>query len=92
MNENTTDITQMPYAKWLEEALRRISMLPMQTIVILGITETGDTHTDYYNASMGDKLLLAGLIQQDAMYDSLEANGFIKNEDDYEEDNDGEEE
>ena len=43
---------------------------------------------------MGDKLLLAGLIQQDAMLDTLEANGIIKSEDDYEEDenDDGKEE
>lgn len=86
MNEKSTDITQMPYASWLEEALRRISMLPMRTLVILGITESGDTYNDYYNASMGDKLLIAGLVQQDAMFDSLEANGIIKSEDDYEED------
>lgn len=81
MNENpTTDITKMPYAQWLEEALRRISMLPMRTLVIIGITESGETYNDYYNATMGDKLLIAGLVQQDAMFDSLEANGIIKNE------------
>lgn len=80
MNKNSTDITKMPYAQWLEEALRRISMLPMRTLVIIGITESGETYNDYYNATMGDKLLIAGLVQQDAMFDSLEANGIIKNE------------
>ena len=94
MNENIIDITKMPYAEWLEEALKRISMLPMRTLVILGIDEQGDTHVDTYGASMGDKLLLSGLIQQDAMLDTLEANGIIKSEDDYEEDenDDGKEE
>lgn len=45
---------------------------------------------------MGDKILLSGLIQQDAMFDSLEANGIIQYDnddgDDTEEDTDGEEE
>ena len=94
MNENIIDITKMPYAEWLEEALKRISMLPMRTLVILGIDEQGDTYVDYYGASIGDKLLLSGLIQQDAMLDTLEANGIITSEDDYEEDenDDGKEE
>lgn len=91
MNENSTDITKMPYAQWLEEALTNITALPMRTLVILGITEGGDMYNDYYNASIGDKIMIAGLIQQDAMYDSLEANGHIKIEDD-EEDSNGEEE
>mgnify|MGYP006891090556 CR=1 FL=1 len=89
MNENSTDITKMPYAQWLEEALKNITALPMRTLVILGITEGGDMYNDYYNASIGDKLMIAGLVQQDAMYDSLEVNGHIKIEDD-EEDSNGE--
>lgn len=50
-------------------------------------TEDGEIHSNYYNTTMADKLLLSGLIQQDAMLDSLEANGFIKFEDDEEDDN-----
>lgn len=92
MNKNSTDITKMPYAQWLEEALRRVSMLPTRTLAIMGITEDGDTYIDYYNASMGDKIMIAGLVQQDAMYDSLEVSGLIKLEDDEEESNGEEEE
>ena len=67
---------------------------PYENSCYTGIDERGDTYVDYYGASMGDKLLLAGLIQQDAMLDTLEANGIIKSEDDYEEDenDDGKEE
>jgi hypothetical protein len=90
MNNNPNDITNMPYASWLEESLQRISSLPMRALVMIGITEDGDTYNDYYNATMGDKLLIAGLIQQDAMLDTLEANGLIATTD--EEDTDGEEE
>ena len=78
MNNNENDIREMPYAEWLEGALRRISAMPMRTLILIGITEDGDTYNDYYNAAMGDKLIIAWLIQQDAMLDTLEANGYIK--------------
>lgn len=73
MNNNENDIREMPYAEWLEGALRRISVMPMRTLILIGITEDGDTYNDYYNATMGDKLMIAGMIQQDAMLDTLEA-------------------
>ena len=38
---------------------------------------------------MGDKLLVAGIIQQDAMFDSLAANGVIDYDDDEENEDDG---
>ena len=37
---------------------------------------------------MGDKLMIAGLIQQDAMLDTLEANGYIKSMDGDDEEDD----
>lgn len=89
MNNNENDIREMPYAEWLEGALRRISVMPMRTLILIGITEDGGTYNDYYNATMGDKLMIAGLIQQDAMLDTLEANGYVKSMDD---DNDDDEE
>ena len=90
MNNNENDIREMPYAEWLEGALRRISVMPMRTLILIGITEDGDTYNDYYNATMGDKLMIAGLIQQDAMLDTLEANGYIKSMDDNENEEDDE--
>ena len=88
MNNNENDIREMSYAEWLEGALRRISVMPMRTLILIGITEDGDTYNDYYNATMGDKLMIAGMIQQGAMLDTLEANGYIKsmNDDDEEDD------
>lgn len=76
------NITEMPYAKWLEQSLSDISALPIRGIAIVGITEDGDAYTNYYNTSMADKLVLAGLINQDAMFDSMAANGVIDYEDD----------
>ena len=92
MNNNENDIREMPYAEWLEGALRRISAMPMRTLILIGITEDGDTYNDYYNAAMGDKLMIAGLIQQDAMLDTLEANGYVKSIDDDNDDDDEEDE
>lgn len=95
MTEKKNNITDMPYAKWLEQTLRDISNIPVRGIVVSCILEDGNTYTNYWKTSMGDKILLSGLIQQDAMFDSLEANGFIQygdDGDDTEEDTDGEEE
>ena len=79
------NITEMPYAKWLEQSLSDISALPIRGIAIVGITEGGDAYTNYYNTSMADKLVLSGLINQDAMFDSMASNGIIEYEDDDEE-------
>ena len=96
MTEKKNNITDMPYAKWLEQALHDISDIPVRGMVISCVLEDGNTYTNYWKTSMGDKVLIAGLIQQDAMFDSLEANGVIQYDnddgDDTEEDTDGEEE
>ena len=88
MNNHENDLIDMPYAESLEGALRRISVMPMRTLILIGITEDGDTYNDYYNATMGDKLMIAGMIQQDAMLDTLEANGYINSMDDDDEGDD----
>lgn len=96
MTEKKNNITDMPYAKWLEQTLRDISNIPVRGMVVSCILEDGNTYTNYWKTSMGDKILLSGLIQQDAMFDSLEANGVIQYDnddgDDTEEDTDDEEE
>lgn len=94
MSKNT-NITEMLYAKWLEQSLRDISVFPIRGIALAATTEDGETYTNYYNISMADKLVLAGLIQQDATLDMMAANGIIEYQDDdsdEEEDDNGEEE
>ena len=91
MNEKSNDITEKPYAEWLEEILSDICSMPIRSLVMIGITEDGDMYNGYYNASAADKILMSGLIQQDAMIDTLEATGLINSTGD-EEENDGEEE
>lgn len=81
-------ITEMPYAQWLEQTLRDISALKIRAIALVGIAENGDSYTNYYNTSMADKLVLSGLMQQDATLDMMAANGIIE----YQNDEDSEEE
>lgn len=92
MNKKSDDILEQPYAEWLEETLSNISTKPIRSLVMIGITEDGDMYNGYYNASVADKILMSGLIQQDAMIDTLEAAGLINTTNGDEEENDGEEE
>ena len=82
MADEKTDITKMPYAKWLEQTLHDISSFPVKGIALLVCTDSGDSYTNYYNVSMADKLIMAGLIQHDSTLDMLAANGLIQYEDD----------
>ena len=77
---NNIDITEMPYAQWLEQTLRGISELPVRGIALVGVLDNGDIYTDYYNISMADKLVLSGVINQDATLDMLAAQGIINYE------------
>lgn len=92
MNENSNDITEKPYAKWLEEILSDICAAPIRALAMIGITDDGKMFNGYYNASVADKILMSGLIQQAAMIDTLEAAGLINTINGDEEENDGEEE
>lgn len=91
-NKNT--ITDMPYATWLEQVLHDILDLPIKGITFTGILENGDIYVKYYNTSMADKLVISGIVNQDATIDMLAAQGIIEYEEDEnkEEDCDGEEE
>lgn len=79
------DIKKLPYAEWLEESLQNIVDKPVQSICIITKFNTGDTGTGYYECSVADKLLFAGFLQQDAMFDALKANGYIEDDEDEDE-------
>ena len=84
MSNNVNNIFDLPYAKWLEKTLREMTAFPVKGICLNAITENGEAYTNYCQISMMDKLTIAGLIQQDAMLDSLAANGIIEYADDEE--------
>lgn len=76
------DLKNIPYAKWLEQSLQNIVGKRVEAICILTKFEGSDVGTGYYNCSVADKLLFAGFIHQDAMLDTLQANGYIEDEED----------
>lgn len=86
MTSNHKNITDMPFASWLEQTLHDIQEFPTRGITIAVTSDTGDTYINYYNVNMGDKILLSGLINQDATLDMMAANGIIDYAEDEEED------
>lgn len=67
----------IPYAPWLEEALRELIKFPVKGVCMFATTENGEVYSNYHNISMMDKLTIAGLIQQDAFRESLYNNGDL---------------
>ena len=84
-------MSEKPIVEWLREALRDISQFDARGIAVASINKDGDSYVSYYKMNMADKVLISGLIQQDAMLDNLDKNGVISY-DDSDEDNDGDEE
>lgn len=86
------DINNLPYAEWLEQSLRNILGKPVEVICIMTRVTSDDKElgdeigSGYWNCTVADKLLFAGFLQQDAMLDTMKANGYISDEEDTEED------
>lgn len=74
------DFENIPYAEWLESALRELITFPVEGICMFAIGKDGAIYSNYHNISLANKLTIAGSIQQDAMIDTLVANGYIKDE------------
>lgn len=90
MSKNNNNIIDMPYAKWMEQVLHDILDMKTDSIAVAAITKSGEYYASYYNVKMADKLVISGIIQQDAMLDTLAANGVIEYEDEDDEcDEDG---
>ena len=79
------NINNLPYAAWLEKNLQDLIKLPLRSICISAVSADGDIYRDYYNTNMVDKITMAGIIQQDAMLDSMAAHGIIEYEEEDEE-------
>ena len=90
MTEN--NLNSIPYAAWLERNLRDLIDTPVKSICIVAVSKNGDIFRDYYETNMVDKLIVSGIIQQDAMLDTMAANGIIEYSEDEEDDAYGEEE
>ena len=76
MTNNNNNLKNIPYAAWLEQALQELIKFPVKGICLNAVTENGEIYTNYYEVTMANKLTIAGIIQQDAMLDTLAANGY----------------
>lgn len=85
-------MTNNPIVDWIMQSMRDISQMPIKGIALVAITTTGESYTNYHNVKMNDKLLIAGLINQDATFDALAANGVIDYAEDLEEEKDNNQE
>ena len=70
-------MSEKPIVEWLREVLRDISQFDARGIAVASINKDGDSYLSYYKMNMADKVLISGLIQQDAMLDTLAQNGII---------------
>ena len=76
------NIYEKEYAPFLEKTLQSIVQMPVSGICILLKLEDGSICSDYYNSKMMDKMIYAGVIQQDVTMDILKANNMVGNTDD----------
>ena len=85
-------MSEKPIVEWLREVLRDISQFDARGIAVASINKDGDSYVSYYKMNMADKVLISGLIQQDAMLDTLAQNGIVSYDESDEDNNDDEEE
>ena len=71
------EIHNLPYASWLEKSLKTLLEADITAICLLTKTADDEVGCGYWNASVTDKVLFAGMVQQDAMIDTLQNNGFL---------------
>lgn len=76
------NISNKQYARFLEETLQHMVRMPVSGICILLKLEDGSVCSDYYNSKLMDKMIYAGVIQQDITWDMLKANNSIGSTDD----------
>ena len=81
---NTFDPSSLPYAEWLENSLRNLASKRVDSLCIMAVTEDSEVLTGYYNCSVPDKFLMSGYLNQDAMIETLQANGLIPSDEDEE--------
>lgn len=71
------NIYEKDYAAFLEEALQSMMHMPVSGICIITKMQDGSVSSDYYNSKVMDKMIYAGVIQQDVTMDILKANNMI---------------
>ena len=68
------DITKLPYAPWLENAIRTLTEHDVRSACIVATVDAGETMTGYWNADAQDKAIFANNIQSDIVLDIVGQN------------------
>lgn len=68
------DVTKLPYAPWLENAIRFLTEHDVHSACIVATVDDGDTMTGYWNANANDKAVFASNIQSDVLFDVIRNN------------------
>ena len=84
-------MAENPIVKFLQQTIRDISKFPTKGIAVIATSDGYEIYTSYHNVPMQDKLVISGLVQQDATLDMLAANGYLAEDAEYDEDEDAEE-
>lgn len=71
------NIYEKEYVSFMEEVLQHMVQLPVSGICVLMKLEDGSMCTNYFNSKMMDKMVYAGVIQQDVTWEILKANNAV---------------
>ena len=85
-------MAENPIVKFLQQTIRDISKFPTKGIAVIATSDGDEIYTSYHNVPMQDKLVISGLVQQDATLDMLAANGYLAEDDEDDEDTEDTEE
>ena len=77
------DLTELPYAGWLEKTLGQlVKGEPVGAICMLTKTNTGEVAMDCHECTVEDFMLFSGLLQQEALIETLKFRGLVSEEED----------
>ena len=79
------NVCEKDYAPFMEEVLQHMVQMPVTGICVLMRLEDGSVCSNYFNTKMMDKMIYAGVIQQDVAWEILKANNAVGR--DFDEDN-----
>ena len=85
-------MAENPIVKFLQQTIRDISKFPTKGIAVIATSDGDEIYTSYHNVPMQDKLVISGLVKQDATLDMLAANGYLVEDDEENEDTEDAEE
>ena len=71
------NICDKEYAHFMEEVLQHMVQMPVAGICVLMRLEDGSVCSNYFNTKMMDKMIYAGVIQQDVTWEILKANNAV---------------